>query len=347
MIGHRLRRAAVALALLAGGAAHAPVADAHYIYTCDGFRHDPATRTYVVPGDCEGDPHRSPATHQWITRRAPEILDNDGKTGTAAVLRSQVPGAGHSHLEEIVAGNITADTGLNGCTEYGRRVGWPLGDHMLNPHRGFGVWSYADRPVLGWQGVAYADTLGRTTACADAPRVRTNSASMADEFFGRAAGAWRSGRRRDAMHNLGIAVHVLQDATVPSHAHPEVLNERLRVRVPGGGTRQGLDAYPAWANVHKDEHRATSRGLYVLPSDHNGVQLARSPGGWVYWMAADAYPYFPWSGRWSAIPRSEVRCDVADFPQECANASSRLLRQSQRVTAGFIEYFFRTVVRAR
>jgi hypothetical protein len=215
---------------------------------------------------------------------------------------------------------------------------------MLNPYRGFGVWSYSQFQTLGWEGFNYAGSNGRTSgSCSRAPRVRSNSAAMADEFFARAKRAWRAGKRSDAMFNLGVATHVLQDATVPSHTHPEVDLARIDVSTPCCGVIHGRDAFPAWANTAKENYRVGSGGLYDPPSSAHGVRIAASPGGWVYWMAALSYPYFPWSGAWSAIPRSSARCDVSDFPEECANASGRLLRRSQRVTAGFIAYFLGSV----
>jgi phospholipase C len=166
---------------------------------------------------------------------------------------------------------------------------------------------------------------------------------MTDEFFSRAQAAWASGRRKDAMFNLGIALHTVQDAVVPSHTHPEVLSSRLKVRDPSGNVVPGRDAFPAWAEARKGSYPVGSGGLYALPPSVNGVRIANSPGGWTYWMAAASYPYFPWSARWSAIVRSAVRCDASDFPENCRNASIRLLYRAQRVGAGFIRYFLAAV----
>jgi hypothetical protein len=332
------------LALAAAAAAPPRAAHAFYIYHCAGYTPN------NPPPDCRANPYSSPGTHQWLTDRAPAILRNDGFRSAAGLLGS--PLGGSTYLRWLMVGVVTADrgpdggvdSGLNGCTSYGRSVGWPIGDHLLNPYRGFGVWSYARSPRLGWVGNAYVSSAGRTVgACAGSPRVLTNSARMADEFFARARAAWSAGLRHDAMFNLGIALHTVQDAVVPSHAHPEVLPTWLKVRAPDGGVVQGKDAFPAWAEANKASFPVSSGGLYALPSSVNGVGIANSPGGWTYWMAAASYPYFPWSANWSAIPRGAVRCDASDFPENCRNASIRLLQRAQRVGAGFLRYFLAAV----
>lgn len=323
-------------------------ASAHFIFTCDGYRHDPGTHEYKLPKDCGADPYRAPATHQWLVDRAPEILRADGHGHVADLLARRLStsnGFGNSFLDGVKNGVTVADTGWRGtCTDFGWAIGWPLADHMLNPYRRFGAWSYSGVERLGWEGFLYVESNGRTTgSCASAPRVRSTSAAQADEFFKRAQQAWREGRRSDAMFNLGMSVHVVQDATVPSHTHPEVRTEALRIRSRCCGVVQGRDAFPAWANVAKDSHRIRSGGLYGPPRDVSGVNATNTPGGWVYWMAALSYPYYPWSARWSAITRDAARCDVTDFPEECPRASATLLKRAQAVTAGYIAYFFASV----
>jgi hypothetical protein len=352
----RIRLSLLALFVALAAAMVGPgVGDAHLIYTCPGYAHV-GPYNYVVPGgggpgeppDCHADPFVAPATHQWLARQAAVILQGDGFHRYANLLNSTITvgsdGVGRTHLDLLIEGEIRADTYLNGCTAYGRQNGWPVGDHMLNPYRGFGVWSYAQYESLGWQGFLYAQSQGRHVgACAGTPRVRTNSARMADEFFRRAKNAWRSYQPGRAMFNLGIALHVLQDATVPSHAHPEVnINGRYLNTACCGRVRE-QDVYPAWANVHKADFALSSGGRYTPPSSWNGVRIGRTPGGWVYWMAAYSYPYFPWNSQWSAIPRSAVRCDVTNDPDGCPNSSPRLLRTAQQVSAGFVRYFFASV----
>ena len=42
---------------------------------------------------------------------------------------------------------------------------------------------------------------------------------MAEEFYGRAKSSWMEQRYIDALYNLGIAIHLVQDMTVPTHVH--------------------------------------------------------------------------------------------------------------------------------
>ena len=46
----------------------------------------------------------------------------------------------------------------------------------------------------------------------------SNAADMAEFFFGRAKKEWNSQHPVDAMYNLGIATHLVQDLTVPHHS---------------------------------------------------------------------------------------------------------------------------------
>lgn len=318
---------ALVVVLFAG----ASPARGYYIYHCPGYQYD------NTPPPCTPDPYNRPATHEWLAEQAKLILFYDRYTKYASLLQSPIhvgnSGLGQRHIDLVIQGLIQADVGLNGCTRYGRQVGWPVGDHMLNPYRTFGYYSYYRYPDrTGWVGIGYLDSNGRTTGdCAGTPRVKTNSAAMADKFFARAQNAWRAYQPGDAMFNLGVALHVLQDATEPRHVHPEYRLDFTR------------DTFPAWAAEKEQSFGVTNGGLYSPPSSANGVAINNSPGGWVYWMAALAYPYFRWDAATSAIPSSQARCDVAEYPEECRTDAIRQLQTAQRVSAGFLRYFFGSV----
>lgn len=316
----------------------------HYIYTCDGYAYDSVTHRYTLPADCLADPNVRPGTHTWLTNQAVIILRNDGFSRSASLLNSTIRfgrGTGRTHADLIREGVIAADTKLQGCTAYGRAVGWGLGDHMLNPYRHFGVWSYNGQPGPGWEGFAYVSSAGlRTGPCVRAPRVRSNSARMADEFYVRAQRAWRARQPGEAMFNLGISLHMLQDANVPSHVHPERNVATMSVRNPVGQTIVGQDVFPAWSNAKKENYAVTRGGMYQPPGMVNGVSVARSPGGWVYWMAATSYPYYPWDSATSAIGAGQTRCDVTNFPEDCQAEAAGLLRTAQTASAGFVQSFF-------
>lgn len=323
-----LALATLAGLLLGGGA---PSAHAHYIFTCPGYQHL-GNGKYEVPQDCSGgDPNfafRNPGTHQWLTHRAVRVLRRDGFRRYANVLGAPIRmgnnGLGRRHIDLLIEGIVRADTDLNGCTDYGLEVGWPIGDHGLNPYRQFGFFSYNRYPErAGWHGQLYP----RSGPCATAPDARSTSARMADEFFGRAQRSFRGGERADAMFNLGIALHMVQDATVPEHSHPE---------------KQHFYFEP-WANANKERYAVLDGGLYEPPPSLRGVRINDTPGGWVYWMAAESYPYYRFDASTSARPRQTYRCPVAQDPERCRVSAGRLLKVGQRASAGFLRYFFRSV----
>lgn len=328
----------IAAVLLLGSSS----AKAHFIYTCPGYSYNPSTGVRTLPSSdgCNTNPYANPGVHQWAVQQAKLILFYDGYTRYATLLQSPIKiggtGAGRRHVDLLIDGVIAADTLLNGCTAYGAGIGWPIGDHMLNPYRHFGLRSYYLYPTAdGWHGWGYP----RSGSCAGAPAVRSNSARMADEFFARAQREWRAFHPGDAMFNLGIALHMAQDATVPSHVHPE-----LRTRdhfPPVSGVR--LDSFPAWANANRATNGVQSGGAYFPPASHNGVAIARSAGGWVYWMAAFAHPFFYRHSATTAVSLDRMRCNVTLSPEGCISEARALLRLTQRASAGFIRFFFASV----
>jgi hypothetical protein len=334
--------ALVLLVLSALAFSHADRATAHFIYTCTGYRYEARTGVHNLPGSepCDRNPYTEPGVHQWATEQARLILLNDGYRRYANLLQAPIrighTGINRRHIDLLRDGVIAADTLLNGCTLYGRRVGWPLGDHMLNPYRHFGLRSYYLYPQLpGWHGWRYP----RTDECARSPLVRSNSARMADEFFFRAQREWRAFQPGDAMFNLGIALHMVQDATVPSHVHPEMAT---RDYFPPASFFL-LDAYPAWANAMRAQYPVNSGGTYGLPGSQNGVSIQNSAGGWVYWMATLAFPYTYYDIITSPVALSAMKCNVTASPEACIDDAIWLLRLTQRASAGFVRYFFGSV----
>jgi hypothetical protein len=327
---------------LALGSKGAETVQAHYIYTCPGYQYDPATGSHALPSGagCDTNPYRNHGVHQWAAEQAKLILFYDGYIRYATLLQSPIRvgsvGSGRRHADLLIDGIIAADTLLNGCTSYGASVGWAIGDHMLNPYRHFGLRSYyLYSSRSGWHGWAYP----RTGDCASAPRVRSNSARMADEFFARAQREWRAFQPGNAMYNLGIALHMVQDATVPSHVHPE---DQTRDHFPPVANVP-LDSYPAWAAANRARNAVSSGGWYSMPSSRRGVTIAPTAGGWVYWMAAESYPYSYWKPDTSAVPRSSMGCNVSRSPEACFREAQGLLRMTQRGSAGFIRFFFASV----
>lgn len=311
------------------------VTASHYLYTCDGYAYDATAHRYTLPTDCHADPNIHPATHSWLTNQIPLILRGDGRTRQATLLNATVTvgsrGRGRTHLDSLRDGVIAADYHFQGCNPIGRSAGWAVGDHELNPYRNFGYWSYWQYDWLwGYRGAGFATFAPRRTgACGIAPSVRTNAARMADEFSARAERAWRAHQPGEAMFNLGIALHLVEDVSVPSHAHPETL-------VSWFGKQ---DVFPAWANVHKSEHAIGSGGRYRAAGRINGVSVGDSPGGFVYAMAAESFPYFPYQALTATAPAGLLKCDVTTDPEHCPTESSRLLEQAQSYSTGYVGFF--------
>lgn len=322
-----------AVTLGAEGATAESPGGQHYIYECPGYSYDSNSHVYTVPNDCHADPDTTPATHTWLTDRIPIILQGDGRSHQADLLNSTITigsrGRGQTHLKSLRDGVIAADYHFQGCNAIGRTAGWAVGDHMLNPYRNFGYWSYWERDQQwGWRGVGFLTFVPRRTgACGIHPSVRTNAARMADEFWARAERAWRSHQPGEAMFNFGIALHLVEDVSVPSHAHPEF-------NVAWLGKQ---DVFPAWATVHKDSHAVSSGGRYSVTGWVNGVPVGDSPGGFPYAMAAESFPYFPYEP--ASAARIPGGCDVTTDPEGCLAESAELLRKAQRYSAGYVGYF--------
>jgi len=327
--------AAAAMVLFGGQTAQAAgPSDQHYLYECPGYGYDANTGVYTVPDDCRADPNTNPATHSWLTDRIPTILAGDGRNRQANLLNSIITigsrGRGQTHLKSLRDGVIAADYHFQGCNPVGRTAGWAVGDHMLNPYRNFGYWSYWERDwQWGYRGSGFLTFAPRRTgACGIHPSVRTNAARMADEFWARAERAWRAHQPGEAMFNFGIALHLVEDVAVPSHAHPE-----FDVRWLGK-----QDVFPAWANVHKNSYAVSNGGRYSVAGLVNGVPVGDSPGGFPYAMAAESFPYFPYEPNTAA--RVPTGCDVTTDPEGCLTESGELIRKAQRYATGYMGYFF-------
>jgi hypothetical protein len=139
---------------------------------------------------------------------------------------------------------------------------WPIGDHGYQPRRGDGFWS--DSSDLSLQD----ETIRRVIENPDDPRTRellkvvgspnnlrhmmrrSNAKAMTEFFYQRAREEWLHGNVTKSLYNLGIAVHVLQDVSVPHHVY----------LIRGGCTPRGADyeqAYERFGNMptHCDYER--------------------------------------------------------------------------------------------
>jgi len=118
------------------------------------------------------------------------------------------------------------------------------------------------------------------------------------------------------MKVFGVALHLVQDLTVPHHAGCQVLfNHR---------------EYEDWLhrNIENTPSIPTSNGIY----DHN-----RYPTQWVYSNARDAYGYFGYCdginrNTWNPLTWFTQNED----PERVRNA---MIPLAVRTSAGFIDYF--------
>ncbi|MRR23153.1 hypothetical protein EG830_09260, partial [bacterium] len=127
---------------------------------------------------------------------------------------------------------------LNNCTAipvYNDYDYWIVGDHKYE--NGVGRFSLEGQQVLDYirsslnnpQTIDYQQAMKLMSVLTGSTNEeklsylksimdRSNAADMADFFYTRAQNYWISGYRSLAMHDLGIALHLVQDLTEPHHA---------------------------------------------------------------------------------------------------------------------------------
>lgn len=124
--------------------------------------------------------------------------------------------------------------------------GWPVGDHFYDPETGKGVFPTYDpeyiisqlkepsdpnpfeiKPFEAGDPIPYdllIEEVNRIGGDLDSILQTSNAADMAQHFYNQAKNEWNNfqnvNRLRDAMYNLGVALHLVQDLTVPHHARP-------------------------------------------------------------------------------------------------------------------------------
>jgi Tol biopolymer transport system component len=167
-----------------------------------------------------------------------------------------VNGKERTYLDLIIQGVRDADFRVNGiyavdghckdpaeeeCPEeekvYNDIPEWIIGDHGYNPENGKGFYSNPEDNFLnirinnGLLKNFYdpkTERLKKALGCQKEDRVcfieklrsialKSNAATMAEFFWERAYIGWESNHPADAMYNLGIAIHLVQDATIPYH----------------------------------------------------------------------------------------------------------------------------------
>ncbi|MBV9831821.1 MAG: hypothetical protein JOZ82_09510 [Marmoricola sp.] len=152
----------------------------------------------------------------------------------------------------------------------------------------------------------------------------TSAATWAEQQFAQAVTAWQAGDRSGAMYHLGAAAHLVDDACAPPHASPFVPNHR---------------AFENWVVVHQQswavDHAGIYRGDFRVQRGHGGASWSSGhTRGWVDECAHRAVEYIPNAAQ---AP-----------PDDPASTGSyvgvrHLFEDAQRLTAGYLDFFFTTV----
>ncbi len=159
-----------------------------------------------------------------------------------------------------------------------------------------------------------------------------SAAQAADTLFGDALDLWQTGRRGEAIYELGRACHLFADCWIPYHAacvatcgHGQyeawlAENGRWRDWVPGNGGRY------QWHAVYRRHVAGPAHALDW-----------RSPPHWVDLAAHESWPWY--AGRLNGCARGirGPRPHVAPFFPAAAAA---LVPGAVRYAAGFLHYFF-------
>lgn len=155
--------------------------------------------------------------------------------------------------------------------------------------------------------------------------VGESAAANAEDAFAKAVRAWNGGDRSSAMYWLGAALHLVQDACVPQHNF--------------FGIGVFHSDYEHWAREHQDQLAIASGGIYRgdfrATRGHGGASWSsRHPRGWVDECAQ----------------RSAAELAGATHPNPSASSSADpqwvtapLIEDVQRISAGFITFFFEEV----
>ncbi|MFZ5900355.1 MAG: hypothetical protein ACOYVI_03240 [Bacillota bacterium] len=223
--------------------------------------------------------------HQWCFERARIVLRNDRRPGLCLV---------NKFADEINRGLEEADVGL-------MDVETPFGDIPVAPVMHF-LDPYTNMGLGGWISIG----LGAVT----------NAALFCDACFNIARKLWQKGDQSLSMRVFGIALHLVQDLTVPHHARCTVLFKHSE--------------YEHWVHEHINE---TSN----VPVKDGFYSNEMFPAQWVYANAREAYGYFGYCdginlNLWR--PRSWV-FKKDDF----ALVRDMMVPLAVRTSAGFTDYF--------
>ena len=146
-----------------------------------------------------------------------------------------------------------------------------------------------------------------------------SAGQLGTERFGAAVSYWSAGNKDDAFFNLGWAVHLVQDLTVPHHAALTPLDYHAE--------------YEQWVFDHRHDFPADSDGVYDFDSYLPGHYESESdPFDWVDYNAHYAIQFF-----------EDVNGENGQSGNDYGYAAANLLPRAQRTSAGFLIMFLDTV----
>jgi hypothetical protein len=239
-------------------------------------------------------------THAFLIAQAAVILENDGHQAEAGFLDSPDPRA---PFARDARGRPTANRETYVWRlQLGARDADRSLKHTVMPDHFFNWWTHSGKRLVAGP----------------------SAATYAEQQFGRAIRAWRSGNRSLAMYHLGAATHLVDDACAPPHQFFLVPNHRayeermLRLQSGLAVDRDG---------IYQSEFRV-GRG-------HGGPEWSSAhTRGWVDECAHRAV---------------ELVVNTAQPPPGDPASLGRLggtfahFRDTQRLTAGYLQFFFDTV----
>jgi hypothetical protein len=152
----------------------------------------------------------------------------------------------------------------------------------------------------------------------------TSAATWAEQQFAQAVKEWHAGDQSLAMYHLGAATHLVDDACAPPHESLFVPNHR---------------AYENWILARQARQKVTSGGVYQkdfrVRTGHGGPAWSSShTRGWVDECSHRA---------------AELVVNTAQPPSDDPGSGGPLddtfshFRDTQRLTAGYLAFFFDTV----
>ncbi len=220
--------------------------------------------------------------HQWCFAKALTVLANDNCPGLLFLER---------YAGQISQGLFDADWAVG--TIPGTDIAVAPVMHHLNP--------YTNQGLGGWINISGG--------------VVTNAALFCEACFSAAMKLWPNNQAL-SMQVYGVALHLVQDLTVPHHARCQVAYQHSE--------------YEAWVHGHIDQTPAlpSSGGIY----DHR-----RPPSRWVYHNAFVAYEYFGYcDGR---NPEPQKPRTWGYLRDDFCLVRNAMVPLAVRTSAGFSDYW--------